>query len=178
MLRKRLNLIPALTLASLMYGPPVDACSCVKGEETDKSAREYVSSLLRIYPNVVVLKVVEVTDVGPNHERAKLVVIESWKGKYNPGDIVHSDTSGIGGGMCESSVRETRQQEFLYAFVFISSQNLMTLPVGLAQKIFGDIYPWGLLMAASLVISIPVVIFYMYGQRFMIAGLTAGSVKG
>ena len=116
MLRKRLNLIPALTLASLMYGPPVDACSCVKGEETDKSAREYVNSLLRIYPNVVVLKVVEVTDLGPNHERAKLVVIESWKGKYNPGDIVHSDTSGIGGGMCESSVRETRQQEFLYAF--------------------------------------------------------------
>ena len=69
-------------------------------------------------------------------------------------------------------------KEFLFAFVFISSQNLMTLPVGLAQKIFGDIYPWGLLMAASLVISIPVVIFYMYGQRFMIAGLTAGSVKG
>jgi multiple sugar transport system permease protein len=69
-------------------------------------------------------------------------------------------------------------KEFLFAFVFISSNNLMTLPVGLAQKIFGDIYPWGLLMAASLVISIPVVIFYMYGQRFMIAGLTAGSVKG
>lgn len=69
-------------------------------------------------------------------------------------------------------------KEFLFAFVFISNQKLMTLPVGLAQKIFGDIYPWGLLMAASLVISIPVVIFYMYGQRFMIAGLTAGSVKG
>ena len=67
-------------------------------------------------------------------------------------------------------------KEFLYAFVFISSDRLMTLPVGLAQKIFGDIYPWGLLMAASLVISLPVVIFYMYGQRFMIAGLTAGSV--
>ncbi|CAN5821230.1 ABC transporter permease subunit [soil metagenome] len=69
-------------------------------------------------------------------------------------------------------------KEFLFAFVFISSDKLMTLPVGLAQKIFGDIYPWGLLMAASLVISLPVVVFYMYGQRFMIAGLTAGSVKG
>ena len=72
----------------------------------------------------------------------------------------------------------TEWKEFLYAFVFISSDKLMTLPVGLAQKIFGDIYPWGLLMAASLVISLPVVVFYMYGQRFMIAGLTAGSVKG
>jgi ABC-type maltose transport system permease subunit len=35
-----------------------------------------------------------------------------------------------------------------------------------------------MLMAASLLISLPVVIFYMWGQRFMIAGLTAGSVKG
>ncbi len=69
-------------------------------------------------------------------------------------------------------------KEFLYAFVFITSERLMTLPVGLAQTIFGDIYPWGLLMAASLLISVPVVIFYMYGQRFMVAGLTAGSVKG
>ncbi len=69
-------------------------------------------------------------------------------------------------------------KEYLFAFVFISSRRLMTLPVGLAQTIVGDIYPWGLLMAASLLISIPVVIFYMYGQRFMVAGLTAGSVKG
>ncbi|MEZ4734990.1 MAG: ABC transporter permease subunit [Caldilineaceae bacterium] len=69
-------------------------------------------------------------------------------------------------------------KEFLFAFVFISSERLMTLPVGLAQTIFGDVYPWGMLMAASILISIPVVIFYMYGQRFMVAGLTAGSVKG
>lgn len=69
-------------------------------------------------------------------------------------------------------------KEFLFAFVFITSEGLMTLPVGLAQTIYGDIYPWGLLMAASLVISIPVVVLYMYGQRYMIAGLTAGSVKG
>jgi multiple sugar transport system permease protein len=69
-------------------------------------------------------------------------------------------------------------KEFLFAFVFITNERLMTLPVGLAQTIYGDIYPWGLLMAASLLISIPVVIFYMWGQRFMIAGLTAGSIKG
>lgn len=69
-------------------------------------------------------------------------------------------------------------KEFLFAFVFITNQKLMTLPVGLAQTIFGDIYPWGMLMAASLLISVPVVIFYMYGQKYMVAGLTAGSVKG
>ncbi len=69
-------------------------------------------------------------------------------------------------------------KEYLFAFVFISSERLMTLPVGLATTIYGDIYPWGMLMAASLIISVPVVIFYMWGQRFMVAGLTAGSVKG
>jgi multiple sugar transport system permease protein len=69
-------------------------------------------------------------------------------------------------------------KEFLFAFVFITSERLMTLPVGLAQTIYGDIYPWGLLMAASMLISFPVVALYIYGQKFMIAGLTAGSVKG
>lgn len=69
-------------------------------------------------------------------------------------------------------------KEYLFAFVFISSEKLMTLPVGLSTTIYGDIYPWGMLMAASLIISVPVVIFYMWGQRFMVAGLTAGSVKG
>jgi len=67
---------------------------------------------------------------------------------------------------------------FLFAFVLITNERLMTLPVVLAQTIYGDIYPWSLLMAASMLISIPVVIFNMWGQRFMIAGLTAGSIKG
>lgn len=69
-------------------------------------------------------------------------------------------------------------KEFLYAFVFIRSDNLKTLTVGMATTIYGDIYPWGLLMAAALVISIPVVIIYMSAQRFMVAGLTAGAIKG
>ncbi len=69
-------------------------------------------------------------------------------------------------------------KEFLYAFVFIRSDNLKTLTVGMATTIYGDIYPWGLLMAAALVISIPVVIIYMSAQKFMVAGLTAGAIKG
>lgn len=68
--------------------------------------------------------------------------------------------------------------EFLYAFVFITSDNLKTLPVGLQLLVFGDIYPWGQLMAASLMMAIPVVIVYIYAQRYLVGGLTAGSVKG
>jgi len=68
--------------------------------------------------------------------------------------------------------------EFLYAFVFITSDSLKTLPVGLQLLVFGDIYPWGQLMAASLMMAVPVVIVYIFAQRYLVGGLTAGSVKG
>ncbi len=68
--------------------------------------------------------------------------------------------------------------EFLFAFVFITSESLKTLPVGLQLLVFGDIYPWGKLMAASLLMAIPVVFVYIYAQRYLVEGLTAGSVKG
>jgi multiple sugar transport system permease protein len=68
--------------------------------------------------------------------------------------------------------------EFLFAFVFITSDALKTLPVGLQLLVFGDIYPWGQLMAASLLMAVPVVIVYIYAQRYLVEGLTAGSVKG
>jgi multiple sugar transport system permease protein len=68
--------------------------------------------------------------------------------------------------------------EFLFAFVFITKERLFTLPVGLQQLVFGDIYPWGQLMGASLLMAIPVVIIYTFAQKYMVEGLTAGSVKG
>jgi len=68
--------------------------------------------------------------------------------------------------------------EFLFAFVFITSENFKTLPVGLQLLVFGDVYPWGQLMAASLLMAIPVVCVYIFAQRFLVEGLTAGSVKG
>ncbi|HEX2907668.1 MAG TPA: ABC transporter permease subunit [Phototrophicaceae bacterium] len=68
--------------------------------------------------------------------------------------------------------------EFLFAFVFITSDSLKTLPVGLQLLVFGDIYPWGQMMAASLLMAIPVAVVYIIAQRFLVEGLTAGSVKG
>jgi multiple sugar transport system permease protein len=67
--------------------------------------------------------------------------------------------------------------EFLFAFVFITSEQLKTLPVGLQLLVFGDVYPWGQLMAASLLMAIPVMLVYMYAQRYLVEGLTAGGVK-
>ncbi len=68
--------------------------------------------------------------------------------------------------------------EFLFAFVFLTSERLITLPVGLQKLVFADLYPYGQLMAASIIMSIPVVIVYISSQRFLVEGLTAGSVKG
>jgi multiple sugar transport system permease protein len=68
--------------------------------------------------------------------------------------------------------------EFLYAYTFLRSDELLTLPVGLSRLIVGDIQPWGLLMAASLLTAVPVGILYMVGQRLMVNGLLAGSLKG
>lgn len=68
--------------------------------------------------------------------------------------------------------------EFLFAFVFITSESLRTLPIGLQSMVVGDILPWGELMAASLLTAIPVAVLYMYAQRFLVGGLTVGAVKG
>jgi multiple sugar transport system permease protein len=72
----------------------------------------------------------------------------------------------------------TAWNEFLYAFVFITSESLRTLPIGLQSMVVGDILPWGELMAASLLTAIPVAILYVYAQRFLTEGLTVGGVKG
>ncbi|HRJ41679.1 MAG: ABC transporter permease subunit [Caldilineaceae bacterium] len=68
--------------------------------------------------------------------------------------------------------------EYLFAYILISKQSLMTLPVGLGMMIIGDVQPWGELTGASMIMAIPVFILYSIGQRFMVAGLTAGAVKG
>jgi multiple sugar transport system permease protein len=68
--------------------------------------------------------------------------------------------------------------EFLYALVFITDVKLRTLPVGLSTFITGDVYGWGFLMAGAVLTTLPVIAAYIYLQKYMVEGLTAGSVKG
>ena len=68
--------------------------------------------------------------------------------------------------------------EFLYALVFITDGKLRTLPVGLASFITGDVYGWGSLMSGAVLTTLPVIAAYIYLQKYMVEGLTAGSVKG
>jgi multiple sugar transport system permease protein len=68
--------------------------------------------------------------------------------------------------------------EFLYALVFIQDEMSITVPVGLNLLIYGDVFHWGELMAASIITTLPVVVLYMFIHRWMVEGLVAGSVKG
>ena len=68
--------------------------------------------------------------------------------------------------------------EFLYALIFVQDVEKKTIPVGLSELMFGDIFLWGQLMSASILATVPVVILYIYLHKYMVQGLTAGAVKG
>ena len=68
--------------------------------------------------------------------------------------------------------------EFLYALIFINNNSAKTLPVGLAGLVRGDIYLFGPMMAGSVMAAVPVMALYMIANRFVVAGLAAGAVKG
>jgi N,N'-diacetylchitobiose transport system permease protein len=86
----------------------------------------------------------------------------------------------LGPGLVATSVYAfiTAWNEYLYAFVFLQDQNRYTLPVWLAtfQTAFGT--DWGGSMAASALFTIPVLVFFLIVQRNLVAGITAGAVKG
>jgi multiple sugar transport system permease protein len=68
--------------------------------------------------------------------------------------------------------------EFLYALVFVHSNDTKTFTAGLTGLIMGDTYIWGQLMASSVIAIIPILIIYIVAQRYIVEGLAAGSVKG
>jgi multiple sugar transport system permease protein len=68
-------------------------------------------------------------------------------------------------------------QEFLYALVLVQAKDQMTAPVGLTAYVVGDVFYWGQMMAAATILSIPPLLLYLFGQRWVISGWTAGAVK-
>ncbi|TDH35973.1 carbohydrate ABC transporter permease [Pseudohoeflea suaedae] len=70
--------------------------------------------------------------------------------------------------------------EFLFALTFVSNNDTRTVPVAIAllsgaseQEI-----PWGPIMAASVIVTVPLIVLVLIFQRKIVAGLTAGGVKG
>ncbi|GAK58568.1 binding-protein-dependent transport systems inner membrane component [Candidatus Vecturithrix granuli] len=68
--------------------------------------------------------------------------------------------------------------EFLYALVFLNSRELFTMPIKI-NTIFNDPTPRPhVVMAASTIMTIPIITLFLIMQRFLEEGLTAGGVKG
>jgi trehalose/maltose transport system permease protein len=70
--------------------------------------------------------------------------------------------------------------EFLFALTFTITDQMKTVPVVISQFTGASSFeqPWGAIMAASMVVTIPLVILVMIFQYRIVEGLTAGAVKG
>jgi trehalose/maltose transport system permease protein len=70
--------------------------------------------------------------------------------------------------------------EFLFALTFTLTNEQRTVPVAIALMSGSSAYelPWGAIMAASVIVTLPVVGLVLVFQRKIVAGLTAGAVKG
>jgi multiple sugar transport system permease protein len=68
--------------------------------------------------------------------------------------------------------------EFLFAQTFIDSPALRTLPIGLRSFMGQYDTQWNLLMAGAVISTLPVIILFIFLQKYLISGLTAGGVKG
>ncbi|TDR94147.1 carbohydrate ABC transporter permease [Enterovirga rhinocerotis] len=67
--------------------------------------------------------------------------------------------------------------EYLFAFLLLSGDRQVTLPVALGNFLAADDSPWELLMATGLIYALPPAAIYYVFKRYMVGGLTAGAVK-
>jgi arabinogalactan oligomer / maltooligosaccharide transport system permease protein len=72
----------------------------------------------------------------------------------------------------------TGWNEFILAATFMDSEKMYTAPVGLKFFVGGFSQQWGYFAAGALIVALPVVLLFLFLQKYLISGLTAGSVKG
>lgn len=70
--------------------------------------------------------------------------------------------------------------EFMFALTFVSDDFNRTVPVGISMISGATAYeiPWGSIMAASVIVTVPLVALVLVFQKKIVSGLTAGAVKG
>ena len=69
--------------------------------------------------------------------------------------------------------------EYVLARIMLTDQNMYTLAVGLNMMVANQFAQnWGVFSAGALLAALPTILLFMFFQRFLVGGLTAGSVKG
>lgn len=68
--------------------------------------------------------------------------------------------------------------DYIFVRILITSDELKTLSVGIADLYNATVIDWGMIMAGSMLITVPVLIFFVFLQRYLIAGWGAGAMKG
>ncbi len=72
----------------------------------------------------------------------------------------------------------TSWNEFILAATLMDKEVMYTAPVGLRFFVGGFSQQWGYFAAGSIIVSIPVVLLFLFLQKYLVSGLTAGAVKG
>jgi multiple sugar transport system permease protein len=72
----------------------------------------------------------------------------------------------------------TTWNEFIFALVLAQDYRVKTLPIGIAEFTTEFNTDWGAVMAASLIMTMPIAIMFFAMQRMFVGGLTAGALKG
>jgi ABC-type glycerol-3-phosphate transport system permease component len=70
--------------------------------------------------------------------------------------------------------------EYLYAVSFLQTSDHYTVPLAIASWPSSSSYahPWGHIMAGTVIVTVPLIVLVLIFQRRLVAGLTAGAVKG
>jgi multiple sugar transport system permease protein len=69
--------------------------------------------------------------------------------------------------------------EFVYALAFVTSSSQKTISIGVTTELIrGDVFFWQSLMAAAVIVAVPVALLYNFFLDRFIAGFTLGAVKG
>jgi arabinogalactan oligomer / maltooligosaccharide transport system permease protein len=72
----------------------------------------------------------------------------------------------------------TAWNEFIIAATFMNREDMYTIPVGLRFFVGGFSQQWGYFAAGSIIAAIPVMLLFLFLQKYLVSGLTAGAVKG